>query len=58
MTGRESSGTINKAKKITEEELSKIERDLSIIEREIDRILLAQRILARSMRASKERDFN
>jgi len=58
MTDRESSGTINKAKKITEEELSKIERDLSIIEREIDRILLAQRILARSMRASKERDFN
>jgi len=58
MTDRESSGTINKAKKITEKELSKIERDLSIIEKEIDRILLAQRILARSMMASKERDFN
>jgi hypothetical protein len=58
MTDEESSGTINKAKKITEEELSKIERDLSMIEKEIDRILLAQRILARSMRASKERDFN
>jgi hypothetical protein len=58
MTDEESAGTINKARKITERELSKIERDLSIIEREIDRILLAQRILARSMRASREREFN
>jgi len=58
MTHKENSETVNKAKKITEEELSKIERDLSLIEREIDRILLAQRILARSMSASKEREFN
>ena len=58
MPHTESPGTINKAKKITEEELCKIEKDISIIEREIDRILLAQRIIARSMRASKEREFN
>jgi hypothetical protein len=58
MPAKENSETVNKAKKITEEELCKIEKDISIIEREIDRILLAQRIIARSMRASRGREFN
>ena len=57
MENAKSSETANKAKKAAEEELSKIERYLLLIEREIDRILLVQRILERNSEL-REKDFN
>jgi len=57
MEKEKSSEAVNKAKKAAEEELSKIERCLFLIEREIDRILLAQRILARNSEL-REKNFD
>jgi len=52
------SETNSKVKEIDEKELAKIERDISVIEREIERIILEQRILARSAKTLKEKEFN
>jgi len=57
MDNEESSKTINKAKKAAEEELSKIETYLFLIEREIERILLVQQILARNSEL-RDKNFN
>jgi len=57
MENEKPSETVNKAKKAAEEELSKIERYLFLIEREIERILLVQRILERNSEL-REKNFN
>lgn len=46
MTNEKPPETNNKAKRAAEEELTKIEKSLSLIEREIERILLVQQVLA------------
>jgi len=57
MENAKSSETANKAKKAAEEELTKIEKYLFLIEREIDRILLMHQILARNSEL-REKNFN
>ena len=57
MADERSPDTVNKARKVTQKELSKIEEYLSLIEREIERILLAQRILERNLELM-ERNLN
>jgi len=57
MENAKPSGTVNKAKKAAEEELAKIERYLFLIEREINRILLVQRILEHNSEL-REKNFN
>jgi hypothetical protein len=59
MTSREKkSENHSRVKKIDEKVLAKIERDISLIEREIEIIISEQRILNRSAKALKEKEFN
>lgn len=46
MANEKSPETIKEAKRAAEDELAKIEKYLSLIEREIERILLVQQVLA------------
>ena len=46
---------VDEAREITEEELSKIEKKLEVIERETERILLEGRILSLSLEALKNK---
>ena len=57
MANEKSPETINEAKRAGEEELTKIERYLSLIEREIERILLVQQVLAQNSKL-RGKDFN
>lgn len=57
MANEKPSETINEAKRAAEEELTKIEKYLSLIEREMERILLVQQLLAQNSKL-KGRNFN
>lgn len=58
MTSKEKIPETNKVKEIDKKALAKIEREVSVIEQEIERILLERRILNRSERIAKEKEFN
>ena len=59
MTSKEKkSDAHSRVKKVDEKVLAKIERHISLIEREIERIILEQRTLARSAKTLKEKEFN
>ncbi len=57
MANEKSPETIKEAKRAAEDELAKIEKYLSLIEREIERILLVQQVLASNSKL-RGKDFN
>lgn len=57
MANEKSPETIKEAKRTAEDELAKIEKYLSLIEREIERILLVQQVLASNSKL-RGKNFN